>query len=80
MVIKPISVSRDKISDNSFQLPVYAIARSRQGPMCTFELKDSFLQANIEEGVHYDMSEKVWLDFDQDHILFFEKTIEISKT
>jgi len=74
-----ITVSRDRISDNSFQLPVYAIVRSPQGPLCTFELKDSFLQANIEEGVRYDMSEKVWLDFDQDHLLFFEKTIEISK-
>jgi len=74
-----IKVSRDRISDSSFQLPVYAIARSPWGPMCTFELRDSFLQANIEEGVHYDMSEKVWLDFDQDHLLFFERTIEISK-
>jgi ABC-type sugar transport system ATPase subunit len=74
-----IKVSRDRISDNSFRLPVYAIARSPQGPMCTFDLRDSFLQANIEEGVYYDMSEKVWLDFDQDHMLFFEKTIDISK-
>lgn len=74
-----IKVSKDKISENSFQLPVYAIARSPQGPMCTFELKDSFLQANIDEGLHYDMSEKLWLDLDQEHILFFEKTIEISK-
>ena len=74
-----ITVSRDKISDNSFQLPVYAIARSPQGPLCTFELNDSFLQANIDQGIHYEMSEKVWLDLDQDHLLFFEKTMDISK-
>jgi multiple sugar transport system ATP-binding protein len=74
-----IKVSRDKTSPNSFQLPLYAMARSPQGPMCTFELKDSFLQANIKEGLHYDMSERLWLDFDQEHILFFEKSIEISK-
>jgi len=74
-----IKVSRDKISENSFQLPVYAIARNPQGPMCTFELKDSFLQANIEEGLRYDMSERLWLDLDQEHIMFFEKSIEISK-
>jgi multiple sugar transport system ATP-binding protein len=74
-----ITVSRERISDNSFQLPVYAIARSPQGPLCTFELRDSFLQANIREGVLYDMSEKLWVDFDQDHLLFFVKTMEISK-
>ncbi len=74
-----ITVSREKVSENSFQLPVYAIARSPQGPLCAFELKDSFLQANIAEGILYDMSDKVWVDFDQDHLLFFEKTIDISK-
>jgi len=47
--------------------------------MCTFELKDSFLQANIEEGLRYDMSGRVWLDFNQEHIMFFEKSVEISK-
>ena len=74
-----ITVSRDKISENSFQLPVYAIVRSPQGPLCTFELNDSFLQANIDQGIHYDMSEKLWLEFDQNHLLFFEKTIDLTK-
>lgn len=74
-----IKLSRDKISDNSFQLPVYAVAHNPHGAICTFELKDRFLQVNIEEGARYDMSEKVWLDFDQDYILFFEKTVKISK-
>ncbi len=74
-----IKVSRDKISDNSFQLPVYATIHNPHSAMCTFELKDGFLQVNIEEGAQYDMSEKVWVDFDQDYIRFFEKTIKISK-
>jgi len=74
-----IKVSRERISEHSFQLPIYAITRNPQGPMCTFELKDSFLQANIEEGLRYDMSGRVWLDFNQEHIMFFEKSIEISK-
>jgi ABC-type sugar transport system ATPase subunit len=74
-----ITVSRDKVSNNSFELPVYAILRTHQGVICTFELKDSFLQVNIDEGARYHMFEKVWLDFDQGHLLFFAKTIEISK-
>jgi ABC-type sugar transport system ATPase subunit len=74
-----IKVSREKISDYSFQLPVYASTRNPHGAMCTFELHDRFLQVDIEDEIHYEMSEKVWLDFDQDHILFFRKTIEVSK-
>jgi len=27
----------------------------------------------------YGMSEKVWLDFDQEHSFFFKKTVKISK-
>jgi len=74
-----INVAKDKTSDNSFQLPVYAVVHEATSTLVTFELKDTFLAAKIERRVHYDMSEKVWLDFDQDHVLFFEKTFEISK-
>lgn len=74
-----IRVSGEKVSDNSFQLPIYSIVRTDQGTLCTFDLKDTFLQASIEREVQYDISENVWLDFDQNHMHFFEKTIEISK-
>jgi len=74
-----IKVAEDRIGDNSFQLPVYAVAREAEGSLITFELRDVFLQAKTEEWVNYALSHKVWLDFDQDHILFFEKTIELAK-
>ncbi len=74
-----IKVARGKISDNSFQLPIYAVAREVDSILITFELKDTFLAVRTRERLRYDLSERFWLDFDQDHILFFKKTIELSK-
>jgi ABC-type sugar transport system ATPase subunit len=74
-----IRLSEERTSENAFQLPVYAVARTPEGTLVTFELKNSFLQVSMEGQTQFDMSEKVWLEFDQDHLLFFEKTIEVSK-
>ena len=74
-----VKVSREQKSRNAFQLPVYALARTSEGTLMTFELEDAFLMVSVEGKAPFDMSENVWLDFDQDHLLFFEKTIEISK-
>jgi ABC-type sugar transport system ATPase subunit len=74
-----IKVAEERIGENSFQLPVFAVARQADSSLITFELKDVFLQAKTEEWVNYALSDRVWLEFDQDHILFFEKTIELSK-
>lgn len=74
-----VKVSREQQSKRAFQLPVYAIARTPEGTLLTFELENSFLMVSVEGKVRFDMSEMVWLDFDQQHLLFFEKTVEISK-
>jgi len=77
-----IELSRKKISKNSFQLPVYAIAHEVESSIVTFELKDTFLYARVREekaSCDYDLSEVVWLDFDQSHMCFFKKTLDISK-
>ncbi|MBT3256169.1 MAG: ABC transporter ATP-binding protein [Deltaproteobacteria bacterium] len=74
-----VKVSRDKRSETSIQLPIYAVVRRPQGVQLTFELEKSFFRASVTGASQYDMSEKVWLDFDQDRTFFFKKTIEISK-
>ncbi len=74
-----INVSKEKISDRSFQLPIYAIVRRPEGTVITFELEKCFFRANVKGAARYSMSEKVWLDFDQEHTFFFKKTIKISK-
>jgi ABC-type sugar transport system ATPase subunit len=77
-----ITSSRQKISDNSFQLPVYAIAHEAESSIVTFELRDTFIYVRTrgEDGLcDYGLSEMVWLDFDQNHLFFYDKTVEISK-
>lgn len=74
-----IELSRQKISDNSFQLPVYAIAHEVESSIVTFELKDTFLYVRTRGLCDYDESEMVWLDFNQNYIFFYKKTVEISK-
>jgi len=77
-----IRTSRQKISDNSFQLPVYAVVHEAESTVVTFELKDTFLYARTreEKGLRdYRLSEMVWLDFNPERMFFYKNTIEISK-
>ena len=74
-----IRVAREKESKNAFQLPIYAVFRTPEGTMLTFELENTFLQVSLEGEAQFGMSDKVWLDFDQDRMLFFEKTVKIAK-
>ena len=53
-----------------------------ESSIVTFELENSFLHSRVSKGKGYDTchsSEKVWLDFNQENISFFEKTVELSK-
>jgi len=77
-----IKVSDKKMSDNSFQLPVYAVVHEAESSVVTFELENSFLHSRVNRGKGYDtcrISEQVWLEMDQENIYFFEKTAELSK-
>jgi ABC-type sugar transport system ATPase subunit len=76
-----IKLGRKRISEASFQLPVYAIVHEAESSVVTFQLKDIFLYVRTREEkgfCDYCLDEKVWLDFDQDHTFFFTKTMEIS--
>jgi len=74
-----VKVSKEKESEESFQLPVYVtIKESRQG-VVMFELDDSFFQANFDKSQHYDVKEKVYVNIDQSNLFFFDKTIALSK-
>lgn len=77
-----IMVSREKISENSIKLPIYALVHEAESSVLTFELKDTFLYARTRTKnsfVDYKLSEEVWLDFDQDNMFFYEKTVDVSK-
>jgi len=80
--VEDIRLSREKISDNSIQLPVYAIAHETESSIVTFELKDNFLHVRTpaEKGlVDYRLGEKIWLEFDQRRMFFYRNTIDLTK-
>ena len=80
--VEDIRLSREKISDNSIQLPVYAIAHEADSSIVTFELKESFLHVRTRcgEGLcDYRLAEKIWLDFDQNRMFFYHNTVDLSK-
>ncbi|MFW6138201.1 MAG: ABC transporter ATP-binding protein [Spirochaetota bacterium] len=74
-----VKMSRQKISDNSFQLPVYAIVAGAESSIATFELEDTFLNAMTVGFCDYKENENVWVELDQDYMLFYKKTFDISK-
>jgi len=76
-----IRLSRQKQSDTAFALPVYAVVHEAESTVVTFELEHTFFYARVrqESGfVDYKVAENLWLDFDQDSMFFFPKTIELS--
>jgi ABC-type sugar transport system ATPase subunit len=77
-----IRLGRQRISSNSFQLPVYAIAHEADSSVVSFELENTFVHVRTRQERdlrNYALSEKVWLDFDQNHMFFYNKTVETSK-
>jgi multiple sugar transport system ATP-binding protein len=77
-----IRLGREKTSETSVQLPVYAIAHEADSSVVTFELENCFLhvRSRSEKGIcDYKLSENLWLDFDQDQMFFYRNTVDVSK-
>jgi len=74
-----IRIAEEKISEYSFQLPVFAVAREADTTLFTFKLHDVFIHARTRKSLRYGLSDQMWLDFDQNQILFFKKTMEMPK-
>ncbi len=76
-----IRLARERLSGDSFQLPVYAIVHEAESSVVTFELADTFFYARVRQDIgfaDYRVAEKVWLEFDPEHMMFFPKTIELT--
>lgn len=77
-----IKIGKQKISENSFQLPIYSIIHESESSIITFELANTFLFARVgrdKDSNEYSISDIVWLDFDPKNVFFYEKTMELSK-
>ena len=74
-----IKISNKKVSDNSFKLSVYAIVHEAESFIVSFDLGNTFMHARTSGNSDYRTSDMVWIDFNQERIFFYEKTMEISK-
>ncbi|UCD82382.1 MAG: ABC transporter ATP-binding protein [Desulfobacterales bacterium] len=77
-----IRLGREKMTDAAIQLPVYAIAHEADSSLVTFELENCFLhvRSRSEKGLcDYKLSERLWLEFDQDQMFFYRNTVDVSK-
>lgn len=76
-----IKMSREKMSKDSFQLPVYAVVSEAQSILVSFHLDNDviFHARSMQQAVYdYNVHDKIWLEFDQNHMFFFPKTIELT--
>jgi len=76
-----IKMSREKMSEDSFQLPVYAVVSEAQSILVSFHLDNDviFHARSMQQAVYdYNVHDKIWLEFDQNHMFFFPKTIELT--
>ncbi len=75
-----ISLGRDKMSEHSFPLPVYAITHESESSIVTFKLEDGtflYVRTGSEQDSNYEITEVVWLDFDQEKTFFYtEQSID----
>ncbi len=76
---KSIRISYERLSDASFQLPVYVVVREAKNSIVTFELTHNFFQAVVNNGVHLKVGEKVWVEVDQKNLYFFKKSVALTK-
>lgn len=76
---KHVRISKQKNSDGSFALPVYVVVYEGVKSIITFDLHENFLRAIIETKVRYRDNEKVYINFDQDFLYFFRKSIDVGK-
>jgi ABC-type sugar transport system ATPase subunit len=73
-----VGISRKKLSDGSFELSIYAVVHQAESSVVTFELQDVFLLVKTDSN-DYKVGDRVWLEFDQEVLYFFRKTMDITK-
>jgi ABC-type sugar transport system ATPase subunit len=73
-----VKLSKNRLSDSSFQLPVYAAEHTADSSIVTFELQETLLIAQIDKG-SCDTEGLCWIELDQDHLYFFKKSLALVK-
>lgn len=77
-----IRISREKASGEAVELPVYAVVNEAESSLVTFQLRQGglfYARSRREAGsTDYKVSDRVWVEFDQQNMLFFPKTVELT--
>lgn len=77
-----IRISREKTSEEAVELPVYAVVNEAESSLVTFQLRQGglfYARSRRQAGsADYKVSDRVWVEFDQQNMLFFPKTIELT--
>jgi ABC-type sugar transport system ATPase subunit len=76
---KNVRVSKERTSEDAFQLPVYVTVREAKNTVITFELTHTFFQGLVDNGQRMKIGDKVWVDIEQDGLYFFKKSVELTK-
>jgi len=77
-----IKISKQKESDKSFQLPIYAITHEAESTLIYFELENTFLHARIRGGIEsteFNIGDKVWVEFPVENTFFYVPTVKLTK-
>ena len=73
-----IRVTSEKVSENSFQLPVFSIVHETKKSVVTFKLKDTFLIAKTEGKLDFPIDQKIWITLNQENMHFFKRTVSLN--
>ncbi|MGE5593700.1 MAG: ABC transporter ATP-binding protein [Betaproteobacteria bacterium] len=74
-----VKVSRDRLSEDAFQLPVYAVVREAESVLFTFQVQEGrLLHARTRDSAvtGCEVGDRLWVEFDRDNMFFFAITTE----
>lgn len=74
-----VRVSRDRLSEDAFQLPVYAVVREAESVLFTFQVQEGKLlhaRTRDKDVTGCEVGEKLWVEFDKHNMFFFPITNE----
>ncbi|MCR4401530.1 MAG: ABC transporter ATP-binding protein [Firmicutes bacterium] len=74
-----VKVSHERISEDAFQLPIYAVVREAESVLFSFQIQEGKLlhaRTRDEDVTGCEVGEKLWVEFDRHNMFFFPITTE----
>lgn len=74
-----LKISKQKVSEASFELRIYVVVHEDESSIITFELRNTFIRVKTASKTLYRGNENVWINIDQDFLYFFRQSIDVNK-